>query len=340
MTDLLICADAGADMGTGHLRRMLTLAAALQSESVVLTLQSSRLGAEIAQAAHFKGTLIVAPCTPQAVAQTLMTRHFDGVILDNYHWHRGTEEPLRAHVPFLAVVDDLANRPHDADLLLDQNAHHQAFIYDGLLPVHCTRLVGGQYCLLASAFQQDRVPALTDPAAPVFVSLGGGDPRRDLLALSDTLLTDTPMPLTVATGSHITDAAALRDLAAAHTPRMELIFDSPRVADQMEKSQFAVAAGGTMTWERASMGLPSLCLIVADNQIDSATWLADQGVHTTFDLRPGWSAQALSKAVQAFAADTDQQHSFHTKSMTLVARDGAVRAARALLDSLHTSTPA
>lgn len=338
MTVLLICADAGADVGTGHLRRMLTLATALQQAGAALTLQTSRLGAEIAQAADSKSALIVAPCTPQAVARTLKLGHFDGVILDNYWWNTANEIPLRTHVPFLAVVDDLADRSHDADVLLDQNAHHDATVYNGLLPDHCRRLVGGRYCLLSAPFQNERTPALTKPNAPIFVSLGGGDPHRDLVAVVKTLLANTALPLTIATGSHITDAAALRNLAETHSTRLEVIFDSPSVADQMERSQFAVAAGGTMTWERASMGLPSLCLIVADNQIDSAVWLAKRDIHTQFDLRPGWSKHALADAVKSFAADTKRQHIHHDKSRALVARDGAVRAAQGLLDSLNKTS--
>lgn len=338
MTNLLICADAQADIGTGHLRRMLTLATALQTRGVSITLQTSPLGAEIAQAAPFKGTVITAPCTLETVSQSLQQRAFEGVILDNYHWDAPAESLLRAHVPFIAVVDDLANRPHDADLLLDQNAHHDTGHYDGLVPAHCIRLVGGRYCLLAAPFQKDRQPALSDPAAPIFVSLGGGDPFRDLLSVSEALLTATNLPLTIATGSHISDAMALRALAAAVEPRMEVIFDSPRVAEQMEKSQFAVAAGGTMTWERAAMGLPSLCLIVADNQLDSATWLAAQKIHATFDLRAGWSQSALAEAVNAFAKDTKHKHIYHDNSRALIARDGAVRVARTLLDSLHRPT--
>lgn len=339
MTDLLICADASADIGTGHLRRMITFAQALRAQGAIVHLQTSPLGADIARAALFQGTLIAGSCDPDAVLATLRQRLFDGVILDNYHWHAPLETGLRTAVPFVAVVDDLADRAHDADLLLDQNAHHRAVDYDGLLPTKCISLVGGQYCLLAKPFQRDRYPKLLDADAPVFVSLGGGDPHKDILPITEILLKETTLSLTVATGSHISDATALRTLAAQHGPRMDLIFDSPRVADQMERSQFAIAAGGTMTWERASMGLPSLCLIIADNQVDSATWLAEREVHSTFDMRPGWTHDKFARTVQIFSKDTKRQRIYHDNSRVLVARDGAVRAARALLHSVQTSTP-
>lgn len=339
MTHLLICADAQPQIGTGHLRRMLTWAEALNAQGAQITMQTSALGAEILHANALDLAIIIAPCTPENVAESLQQARFDAVILDNYDWCAETENVLRVHTPFIAVVDDLANRTHDADLLLDQNAHHEPSDYDGLVPEGCLRLVGGTYCLLAKPFQRIRTPALCNASAPIFVSLGGGDPKNDLLPIVETLLWATNLTISIATGSHIVDAKALQALADAHPNRITLIFDSPRVADQMEASQFAIASGGTMTWERASMGLPSLCLIVADNQADSAAWLAAHDIHTTFDLRKAWDQDALAVAVQSFAADTKRQRIYHDNSRALISRDGAVRAAHSLLDSLQQTTP-
>lgn len=333
---ILICADAHPQVGTGHLRRMLTLGQALIEQRTQITVQTSSLGESIAQASDLALHTIVAPCTPQAVIETLKHDRYDAVLLDNYQWDATSEVLLRAHVPFIAVVDDLADRPHDADLLLDQNAHHQTADYDGLLPADCQRLVGGDYCLLGTQFRTlPETPK--DQNAPVFVSLGGGDPNNDLVPMVQTLLTAIPYRLTIATGSHIDQAKDLQLIADQHRPRVELIFDSSRVAQQMQESRFAVAAGGTMTWERAALGLPSLCLIVADNQVDSAAWLAERDVHTPFDLRPGWPKSAFAQAVANFATDTARQKRHAQKSRDLIPRDGAVRAARALLNSLNTS---
>ena len=333
---ILICADAQPQIGTGHLRRMLTLADALIDQGARITLQTSALGGKIAQNAGLDVTLITSYCTLQNVQNTLRCGQFTAVILDNYHWHADTETKLRTHVPFVAVVDDLADRPHDANLLLDQNAHHTTADYDGLVPDHCLRLVGGRYCLLAAPFRTIlNTPKTID--APIFVSLGGGDPKNDLVPIVETLLDATKLPLTIATGSYIADAVILKELANAHHTRIELIFDSPRVAAQMQASQFAVAAGGTMTWERAALGLPSLCLIVADNQAESAAWLADRDIHTSFDLRTGWSHTDFVCAVQKFATDSTRQKLHAEKSFALIAQDGAVQAARALLNSINKS---
>lgn len=320
------------------MRRMLTFAGALSKLGACVTFQTSKLGAEILHASAWHDKVVIDKCDRSAVLRNLENAAYDGVILDNYFWDATNEGPLRSKVPFIAAVDDLANRLHDVDFLIDQNANQDPKAYDGLLPKHCVSVIGGSYCLLPSQFQKQRRSAVEQQEAPIFVSLGGGDPNSDLLDIVETLLSATSLPLTIATGKHISDAVRLEEFAKRYKARIELIFDSDHVADQMEKSQFAVASGGTMTWERASMGLPSICLIVADNQVESSNWLAQRGYHLTFDLRNRWDRKSLADVVQSFAQNDSQRQRFSEKSVKLVARDGAVRAARALLDTLEQLT--
>lgn len=338
MTQILICADAQAQIGTGHLRRMLTLAEALleQDKDLKVTFQTSDLGAGIVRDRGLAIATHIAPCQLAPLRETLSQAPYALVILDNYHWSAPTQTPLRDVVARICVVDDLADRPHDADILLDQNAHHSDADYEGLVPADCLRLVGAQYCLLGRAFRHAEAAPCTDANAPVFVSLGGGDPGRDLLAVTETLLSATPYRLSIATGSHIADARALAELAADHSARVELQFDSRHVADQMRASQFAVAAAGTMTWERAALSLAALSLIVADNQAEAALWLAQRDIHATFDLRGDWSRVALAGAVNGLGRDRARRALFARKSGQLISGQGAVRAAEALLNSIRS----
>lgn len=338
MKRLLICADASSQIGTGHVRRMLTLAAALTKLGASITFQTGELGAEILNASEWHDPVNTDGCEPSTVLKNLENATYDGVILDSYSWDATNEKPLRSKVNFIAAVDDLANRLHDVDFLIDQNANQDPKAYDRLLPKHCVSVIGGSYCLLPNQFQKRRCAAVEQREAPIFVSMGGGDPNGDLFDVVETLLSETALPLTIATGKHISDASRLEELANRFRARIDLVFDSDHVADQMEKSQFAVASGGTMTWERASMGLPSICLIVADNQLESSNWLAQRGFHIAFDLRNSWDRESLADTVRSFVQNDSQRQCFSKKSVKLVARDGAVRAARALLNTLEQFT--
>lgn len=341
MSSLLVCADAGPTTGTGHLRRMLTLSEALLAHPDIrgVTLLSSDLGADIATRAGLPGLSVRSgTCDPDGVKKTLQESDFAGVVLDNYHWDAQTEMLLRPEARWIAVVDDLADRPHAAEVLIDHNAHHGPQDYASLVRADTLVLAGADFCLLSAPFRAARAAKrMADPAGdgPVFVSLGGGDPHGDMLPLVTTLLNHTALPLTIATGSHIADARALADLASAQPDRVELVFDSPRVADQMGQSRMAVAAGGTMIWERAALGLPSLCLILADNQQDCVNWLAERGVHEAFDLRGDWSDTELAARVQDLARDVDRRARYASASARLIDGQGAVRLAEALVKNLQ-----
>lgn len=341
-TDLLVSAIAGSAIGTGHLRRMLTLTQALARQpGLRIALHSSDLGLAIARSSGLTfDSLHSSPETAEAAIDALVrivaARKPEILVLDNYFWQAGTEALLRPHCGRLCVVDDLADRPHDADLLLDQNANHQAGDYAGLVAATCTLAVGPRFCLISEPFRLLRQTAPVSPETRagrnrVFVSLGGGDPQRDLPRILDVLIRGTDLAITLATGSHIPDAGLLCDMAARHPERVEVVLDSPRVAEQMNSTGFAVSAGGTMTWERAALGLPTLCLIVADNQSDTTHWMEDRGLHRSFDLRGRWAEADLLAAVRSYAADRAARLAHARDSAALIDGTGAAQAAQAIL---------
>lgn len=343
-TTIVISALASNLIGTGHLRRMITLSRALQQIGTVrLCFHTTELGGRILADSGLltaEDSILAASDDPAAGVAQLIDRlpelGADIVILDNYFWHADHENQLVRNCRLLVVVDDLTDRSHSADILLNPNPNANAAGYATRVPDRCTLLVGADYCLIGEAFRHLRSAGVPSPAdrlrlRPIFLSLGGGDPNQDMLRLTELALATTDRPLSIATGSHIADAPALAALAARTPERIELVFDSPRVAEQMNGSAFAVAAGGTMTWERATLGLPSLSLIAADNQLEATLWLENLGYHTAFDLRPNWSDQAFAEALGAYDADEALRQQQAAASLTLIDGAGAARVASIIL---------
>jgi UDP-2,4-diacetamido-2,4,6-trideoxy-beta-L-altropyranose hydrolase len=322
---VLISALASNATGSGHVARMASLAEELlRRGGARVVVRTNEMGAAILQRrlpdvpqsvpqdAPPWLTLGPAPDAPGAAMADLVgvvrALRPDVAVLDGYHWSAPLEAPLRPHCGRLVVVDDLADRPHLADLLVDPNPNRHAGDYAGLVPPGCRLAVGAGFTLLSGAFRAARAGGLPHPDIRagrdlVFVSLGGGDPGRDMLRLVRALLSDPAFRVTVATGGHIPDAPALRDMAARHPDRLDLALDSDRVPAQMLAAGLAVTSGGTLTWERAALGLPGLGLILADNQEPAARWLQARGLQPCFDLRGGWDAGAFLAALQALARD-------------------------------------
>lgn len=337
MMDILISALAVEGIGTGHLRRMMTLAEELITRpGISVGFHTSDLGQALLAKSELSPALrptLPAPSTSgRAVShltEIVTQSKPDALILDNYFWNAKTERPLLSQCGLLCVVDDLADRPHLANFLLDQNANHTSADYHRLVPPDCTLAVGSDFCLLPRPFRDIRREGLKSVQTQlantrVFVSLGGGDPKGELHRIIRLMLDRTPYILTIATGSHIGDAAAIRALAEQCPDRIDLALDSNRVACQMASSGFAIASGGTMIWERATLGLPSLCLIIAENQANTSHWMEQQGMHSTFDMRYGWTDEMFISAVLSYGSDYARRKAHATNSIRLIGSEGVV----------------
>jgi UDP-2,4-diacetamido-2,4,6-trideoxy-beta-L-altropyranose hydrolase len=327
----VVLADAGPVRGSGHVRRCAALARALLAAdpSVRIVFVTNGEGAAILRGGPLDGGLsriAVHAGTPEA-ARDLAVREIAAVrsavaVIDNYDWSAPLEEPLRAAGARIAVVDDLADRPHAADLLLDQNENHHRDDYASLVPPGCRILAGARYAMLQAEFRRFRPVSLAARMAAsllprVLVSLGGGDPLGQLDGIVAWLIAETDLTAVVATGSSVPCAARLREIAAANQGRVELHFDATNMAELMSGAAFAVASGGTMTWERACLGLPSATLIIADNQVETTRYLEREGYHLVADFRAGPDFPTLAVHVARLAGDGDLRRSLSERSARL-----------------------
>lgn len=353
---VLIRADASLTIGSGHVMRCLSLAAALRSRGARVQFASRVLEGHLHAAIRDQGYGLHALPAPagacvsradiahaawlgvdeqQDAAETLAV--IDGLgepttlVVDHYALDARWQRVLRPNVRRIAVIDDLADRAHDADLLLNQNLGADAARYTGLMPPGCISLFGPRYALLREEFAQARRGLLPRSGAlrRVLVFLGGVDAggytERAIEALA---LCRLPLDVDVVVGPSnprgVDIAARCRELGYACAQ------GAADMAARMATADLAIGAGGSTTWERACLGLPSLLLIVAGNQRAGAQALAAAGCAVAVE---GAQAQphALAAIVSRLAADQAQLRDMATRSLALVDGRGAGRVARAIL---------
>ncbi|MFZ4606103.1 MAG: UDP-2,4-diacetamido-2,4,6-trideoxy-beta-L-altropyranose hydrolase [Caulobacter sp.] len=309
---LFVC-DAGPGVGGGHVMRCLTLAGALAAKGAACAFVRTPEAADIL--ARY------APDMPLVNEDATA----DLVVLDSYRMAPATEAVWRARAGRLAVIDDLA-RPHDADLVLDPSFGREARDYSA--PVV---LAGPAFALVRPAFATVRAEALArrgEPARRCVVSLGmtdvGGITGRVAAALADSGLA-----LDVVVGAGAASLRALEALAAAG--RITLHIDSDDMAGLITRADLCVGAGGSSVWERACLGLPTVTLILADNQRDMAMRLDAAGVTLALDARwPGLEAR-LADAMARLVRDDGLRAGLSAASAALCDGLGADRAAEGLL---------
>ena len=198
------------------------------------------------------------------------------LVVDHYGLDASWEARLRSGLrgaasTKLLVIDDLADRPHEADLLVDPNLFGEATEarYQGLVPPHCRQLLGPHYALLGAeyALLHPLVPARNE-LSRVLVFFGGDDPAnftgRAVEALMAPELAHLETDVVLGSQSRHRQGVAEQ---VGRRPHTTLHGPPESLAGLIARADLAICAGGTGTWERACLKLPSLVVAMAENQL-------------------------------------------------------------------------
>jgi UDP-2,4-diacetamido-2,4,6-trideoxy-beta-L-altropyranose hydrolase len=189
------------------------------------------------------------------------------LVVDHYHRDAEFERACRGWARRILVIDDLANRPHDADILADTAAESEA-AYRGLVSSSCKILPGPKFAVVHPAFRQARCKALARrdgrPAGRVLMSFGQVDsPNATMRALDALQAVGFAGKVDVVLGRA---APHLEEVQAKATDRVLVHVDVGDMPELMTAADLAIGAGGGTAWERCCLGLPSILVAVAENQ--------------------------------------------------------------------------
>jgi UDP-2,4-diacetamido-2,4,6-trideoxy-beta-L-altropyranose hydrolase len=298
-TRILFFADAGPAVGGGHVMRGLTLAQALMARGADCGFVATEAAAVVLDA--FAGAGIervsVSGDSAEAIIGAAQRWQADVVVVDHYGLERGHEARLRAAGSPLVVMDDLRRR-HDCDLVLDSNLGRTADDYPGV-----ASLTGPGFALVRPEFAQRREAALArralgEPPRRLLVSLGltdvGGVTARVVEVLVSKL---GDLSLDVVLGDSAPSLERLRALSS-NNGRVRLHINTHDMPALTAGADLAVGAGGSSTWERCCLGLPTITVVLADNQRPNAIALEAEGATLVVEA----SAQDLDDKLAALLA--------------------------------------
>lgn len=284
--------DASSEMGTGHLMRCCTLADALRAQGAVtrfvcrqipegLAAMLQEKGHQLAQLvggddgenrdglAHSQWLGVSQGRDARDTAKALEDAAWGWIIVDHYALDARWESALRPAARRIMAIDDIADRRHDCDVLLDQNLYADMDArYAGKVPAHCQLLLGPRYALLREEFGllRKQVAPRTGPVKRVLVFFGGMDAGNytaaAVAALANACAGDVHVDVVI--GAHHAERERIASACAARGFSCHV--QTSRMAELMAGADLAIGAGGSTTWERCCLGLPSLSMSVAENQ--------------------------------------------------------------------------
>jgi len=217
----------------------------------------------------------------QATVQALADHLWDWIIVDHYALDGRWESAVRASAKQLIVIDDLADRQHDCDVLLDQNFYADMQTrYVDKVPEHCQLLLGPRYALLRDEFRvlREHVKPRTGAVKNILVFFGGVDAGNytELTLLALTGITHEELCVDVVIGAQHPCREKIQATCATHGYVCHV--QTAHMAELMAKADLAIGAGGSATWERCCLGLPTLSFCVASNQRRQIEDAAEEGL--------------------------------------------------------------
>ncbi len=333
---ILFLADAGPQIGGGHVMRCLTLAGALSDLGASCGVMAPPPVAQL-MARFARPDIAQVACTPADLVAAASDQVADIVIMDHYGLGLAEEQRLLQRRK-LVVFEDLPGRRHACHLLLDQTLGRVASDYAGLVPQTATVLAGPTYALVRPEFRALRKSALARRRqgvsdGPILVAMGLTDLMGITARVVEGLLSQVQVrqnPIIAVVGAAAPSLPRLRALAQDH-PRLSIEVEALNMADLMAKADLAIGAGGSSTWERCCMGLPSITVVLADNQADQTHSLAAAGASLALDGRAADFDQALALALSTGFQAPDVWRDLGQAASRICDGQGASRVAKAVL---------
>jgi UDP-2,4-diacetamido-2,4,6-trideoxy-beta-L-altropyranose hydrolase len=203
---------------------------------------------------------------------TKRNKSYDLLIVDSYHLDNRWEKEVSRFVSTVMVIDDLGNRNHYCDILLDQVHSSSDKKYNGLLDKPCLTLFGTKFTLLEESFMIQRnkvfVPGALNCNRTVHVFFGTNDISGYTFRFSKLILENFPdFSVKAVVSGRFSSSHELVSLKNLYKNRFDWVSDVDDIAQTMQDCNIALGSPGMITWERMCMGLPTLCITNSKNQI-------------------------------------------------------------------------
>lgn len=369
-----IRADASNRIGTGHVMRCLTLATTLKTYGIQVIFLSKNHSGNLNDFIRAQGFELFALSAPkqQVEDQTndklwlgcnyqddvnecvdaLSNTKIDMLIVDhyslNYQWQSLIKTKLKQSALIkLMVIDDLANRKHDCDLLLDQTLGREILDYKELIPNHCHLLLGSHYIMLRDEFVINRQAAKnkrsqyskdSENKTNILISMGGTDTDNISEKLLNWLITykqvNNKIYATVIanqTSPYLTNLTAIRDQHSW----ISIIKNPDSMAKLMLDADIAIGSSGSTAWERCCLGLPSLSIISASNQVFLNENLTKTGAIINLGHFSALTYEKLEKPLSKLINDKNEYKTLVKNSLLCCDGLGRNRVTNILLANVH-----
>ncbi len=347
--------DASNQIGTGHFMRCLSLAIELKKrcsqirfisrnlprylidmltekgmEHLPLSEDDAKESVDELLYANWLGTSQARDA--KATVEALANQLWDWIIVDHYALDERWESLLRESCKKLMVIDDLADRKHDCDVLLDQNYYSDMQTrYINKVPKHCQLFLGPRYALLREEFRvlREKIKVRTGDIKKILVFFGGVDTDNcTSLAIQALLKLNSKQQVDIVIGSQHPNREQILQACINHDFICHI--QTTLMPELMAAADLAIGAGGSASWERCCLGLPALLVAVSENQINIAKSLDSIGACYYLGQKDAVNSNSIQHTVNELLVAPDEALSISRQAFSLVDGLGVNRVSEGL----------
>jgi len=334
--------DSSHNIGTGHVMRCLSLAdATRRNDTNISFVCREGLGNLISYIENRGYEVHLLPGEIDIEKDRRLTKNIlskneskpDWLIIDHYDIGIQWESAMYGLVNKIMVIDDLANRKHVCDLLLDQNYSKNEDRYSGLVSGNCIKLLGPKYSILRPQFQKVRnnLRKRDGGVNRILVFMGGADPKnvtsKALRAIR--MLDRSDIAVDVVIGNLNPFHEEIKNLISK-IPNTICHHNVENMADLMLSADLCIGAGGTTTWERCCVGLPTMTIILAENQKSISENLDKKGALINLGWYHNVTENNIKEVIEGLFDNPRKMVSMSDKSRRFVDGEGVNRVCDAM----------
>ncbi len=342
MINLLIRSDASVQMGTGHIMRCLALAQAVRAQDGLVYFAIAACPPALEKRLQREGFSIywLADISPgdrvdaQQTSGLAQQLNCHWICMDGYQFGTDYQQWIQDSGCRSLFIDDYGHASfYYADLVLNQNLSAQSEHYQHR---HSTTqlLLGASYTLLRQEFWPWRGYQRTTPKTVknILITLGGSDPDNGTAWILNAFqeIQVLKFNITVIVGGSNPHRDSLLAGASRSIHTIKLIYDVTEMPNYIADSDLAIAAGGSTNWELALLGLPSVMVTLADNQVAIAQALHAQDIAISLGYLHELQATQFAETLQQLCENVDQRRSMSQKGQALIDGEGADRVVMAM----------
>jgi UDP-2,4-diacetamido-2,4,6-trideoxy-beta-L-altropyranose hydrolase len=334
--NVLFRVDSSRAIGSGHVMRCIRIAQLLTKQNVNCIFVCRNLSGNSTSLISDKGFKVMMMSDDiendnlkvnwrkdaMHTGQILENTEVRTLVVDHYNLDKKWEDYQRKFCKRIMVIDDLDNREHSADILLDQNLFpDMEKRYTNNLNSNCKKFIGLEYAFLDPEFVSQRKVLKKHKGVieTIFIYFGNTGSSNILRRVLNIFINNSliDFDLNIIFSGDPSERDRIVRLVGKYS-FMKLLDPQPNLAKLISSSDLSIGAGGSTTWERIYLGLPSIVITVADNQIECSEYLNSLGLIWLIGHQDEVSDKQIVKSIKEVIFERNlEKNSYECLSMPI-----------------------